>query len=468
MRSDSPNVREKGARFCSQPLAQATLRSTGISRCISRCTKRPYRPDRFRGLASSTLPRCASVWEHFPFFSLWTCLTWKALQSSRRLRVDEMNCRRLVALLPCVACVVFAGCSTVPQISIKERWNQSINNFALVPIYPMLEQVYIGDLRLFVDKSSPYGLSSRYIGHVDGIENELYTKETKLPTYPKTKTPPSLAKSPPMWVQPDDQISPPGSVTQQRLRRAAFPSMALVSVTDGELGGSGLSGLWSWIVGGSVRSEATLNLSLFGVETLELDDISAYAATIEYLNEQVGSTDDSGSDAFKEGVCAAATSLGDPRGETSKIAVITRAFYARGIQYTYGDTFAASLRAAAGEGERPSLPREEMEAGVPLAPEEDEAPAPDGDEGKAGDGTNTVAVDLAELDSRTTPGLIGRFATVRDDRLALTDTFERPMAFGVDVLVLSLSDIGINCASVEVKVGERTDAVVLRGSPEEK
>ena len=305
-----------------------------------------------------------------------------------------MNCRRLVALLPCVACVVLAGCSTVPQISIKERWNQSINNFALVPIYPMLEQVYIGDLRLFVDKSSPYGLSSRYIGHVDGIENELYAKETKLPTYPKTKTPPSLAKSPPMWVQPDDQISPPGSVTQQRLRRAAFPSMALVSVTDGELGGSGLSGLWSWIVGGSVRSEATLNLSLFGVETLELDDISAYAATIEYLNEQVGSTDDSGSDAFKEGVCAAATSLGDPRGETSKIAVITRAFYARGIQYTYGDTFAASLRAAAGEGERPSLPREEMEAGVPLAPEEDEAPASDGDEGKAGDGTNTVADDL--------------------------------------------------------------------------
>ena len=380
-----------------------------------------------------------------------------------------MNLWRLLALLPCVASGALVGCTSAPQISVKEQWSDSIRNFALVPIYPMLEQVYIGDLRLFVDKSSPYGLSSRYIGHVEAIENELTAKEALLPTYPKTQTAPSLAEGPPMWVQPQDQIAPPGSDTQQRLRRAAFPSIALVSVTDAELGGSGLSGLWNWIVGGSLRSEATLHLSVFGVETLELDDISAYAATTEYFNNKLGTDQDDRPSVFREGICAAATSLGDPTGETTKIAVVTRAFYARGIQYTYGDTFAASLRAAAGEDERPSLPtNEELDADPLSGSEGDDSLGSNDDEDPEDEAVEPVAVDLTELDTRTTPGLVGRFATVRSDHLALTDTFERPMAFGVDVLVFPLSNLNIDCTKVEVKASERKDAITLRGSPEDQ
>ena len=380
-----------------------------------------------------------------------------------------MTLWRLAVLLPCVACVALVGCTSTPEISVKEKWNDSIRNFALVPIYPMLEQVYIGDIRLFVAKSSPYGLSSRYIGHIEGIENELTAKEAMLPTYPKTQTSPSLAKDPPMWVQPQEQITPPGSDTQQRLRRAAFPSVALVRVTDAELGRSGLSGLWNWIVGGSVHSEATLNMSVFGVETLELDDISAYVSATEYFKQKLGSGENDGSSAFKEGICAAATSLGDASGETTKLAVVTRAFYARGIQYTYGDTFAASLRAAAGEDERPSLPTKgELDVDALSASESDDPQASVAEEDQGNEPAEPVAVDLTELASRTTPGLVGRFATVRSDQLALTDTFERPMAFGVDVLVFPLSSVNVNCTNIAVKVSERTDAVTLRGSPEEE
>ena len=374
--------------------------------------------------------------------------------------------KRLVLLLPCLLVV---GCSTVPEISVKERWNDSIKSFALVPIYPMLEQVYIGDLRLFVNDSSPYGLSSRYIGHVEGIEDELYLKEAALPVYPKTSAPPSLNdRSASMWQQPTGQMILPGADTQLRLRRAAFPSLTLVTVSEADLGGSGLSGLWNWIVGGSSRSEANLSLSVVGVETLELDDVTAYNATLEYFGKLVSTSDEAKVEVFEEGVCAAAQWLGDSTGEASKIAVVTRAFYARGIQYTYGDSFAASLRAAAGEGERPSLPNKNSETMEQLKGAQGKTLPSGTTEGNDGSDGNTVAVDLAELETRTTPGLIGEFAMLRSDRLALAETFERPMAFGVGVLAFPLSDIGIDCNSVPSKVGVRTDGITLQAPSERK
>ena len=351
---------------------------------------------------------------------------------------------RHLTLLFCVFLLV--SCASDQQISVKDRWSDAIRNFALVPIYPMVEQVYIGDLRLFTDKSNPYGLSSRYIGHVEDVEVALLKKEIELPVNPKTKTAPIITDKSKIWPQPDDPIILPGLAVQPRLRMAALPNIALASVTEAEFGRGGISGLWSKIVGGRARSSATLNIAVSGVETLEIDDISAYNLTHEYLITKISSS------GYKKGLCASAVSLGDPAGMQSNIAVVTRVFYARGIKYSYGKTFGATLRAAAGEGTRPSLPLQDTESPTPVANTETalEEPTP-------------LAVDLSELASRTTPGQVRQIATVSSDTLTLEEVFERPMAFGVDVMVFPISKLKINCSSTEntVEVVERSQSTAL-------
>ena len=350
---------------------------------------------------------------------------------------DEFMARNFSRMMVLMLCALFlASCASIPQISVKERWNDSIRSYALIPIYPMVEQFYVGDLRLFTGNAGPYDLSSRYLGHVDSIGNALFKKEGRLPIFPKTSVAPSDANKTTAWPQPAEPILLRGSVTEPRLRMAALPSIALARLTGGELGGRGISGLWNWVVGGNARSEATLNISVSGVETLEIDDVTAYTLSNEYLKQQKESP------AFREGLCAAATTLGDPNGTKSKIAVVTRVFYARGIKYVYGKTFDAALRAVAGEGDRPELPLEGIKSSDP---------ATSGTAVEA-EKPNLPAVDLSPLTSRTTPGLLGRFAAAKGDTLKLVEVFERPLAFGAAALLVSVSKLGIDCSEVEVTV----------------
>ena len=339
-------------------------------------------------------------------------------------------------MLTLVLCLFLqVNCSSIPQTSVKERWNDSIKNYALVPIYPMVEQAYIGDLRLFTDNTNPYGLSSRYIGYVDEIEEELRKNEKLRPKYPNKKLAPDNA----------GEATVPPKPGEQHLGIAALPNITLVRITEAEIGGSGITGLWNWIVGGSGRSEAMLNLSVSGIETQEIDDIKAYALTKEHLEEQ------SNSPTFKEGVCAAATTLGDPTGMTSKIAVVTRVFYASGIKYVYGKSFGATLRAVAGEGSYQDLTQQR------------ETMPPVYSANSLEMGVNNLtppAVDLLALAKKTTPGLVGRFAKASRDTLTLEEVFERPIAFGADVLVFPISPL-IDCSEIKVEVIKREDTTTL-------
>jgi len=348
-------------------------------------------------------------------------------------------------------CALFlVSCASIPQISVKERWNDSIRSYALIPIYPMVEQFHVGDLRLFTGNTGPYDLSSRYLGYVDSIGDALFDKEGRLPIFPKTSVAPSNANRTIVWPQPAEPILLPGSVTEPRLGMAALPSIALARLTGGELGGRGISGLWDWIVGGNARSETTLNISVFGVETLEIDDITAYTLSNEYLEEKKESP------AFQKGLCAAATALGDPNGTKSKIAVVTRVFYARGIKYIYGKTFDAALRAIAGEDERPELLLDGIRSSDP----------PTSGTSVGAEQPNLRADDLSPLTSRTTPGPLGRFATAKGDTLKLAEVFERPLAFGAAALFVPVSKIGINCSEVEVTASGAGPESALAAPPD--
>ena len=205
-------------------------------------------------------------------------------------------------------------------------------------------------------------------------------------------------------------------------------------------------------MGGTIRSEAILSLSVSGVETVEIDDVSAYAVTIEYLQMQAMS------ETFKEGLCAASVALGDASGTTAKIAVVTQVFYARGIKYVYGSTLESAFRAIAGEGAYPDLPNKTVAEGRPATnPDEVGAKMP-----------NPPAVDLSELATQTTPGLVGRFATARGDNLMLEEVFERPLAFGVDVLVIPISNLNINCSKIKVNNVEPSKGTALTAPPEKE
>ncbi len=360
-----------------------------------------------------------------------------------------METRKIRILAVALWAALLTSCATYSPNSVKERWNESIRNYALIPIYPMVEQVYIGDIRLFTGKTNPYGLSSIYIGHVPDIEDDLKYKERELPINPKTMQPPDPANKSAVWPQPDQPISLPATTEDPdlRLKLAALPNIELASVTEADFGWSGISGLWNWIVGGHAGSRTTLRISVSGVETLEIDIISAYGNTKDHLEYMVSTeTDKHGKivpNAFMNGVCAAAKTLGDPKGKTSKFAVVTRVFYARSIKYVYGETVGAALRAAAGSGTRPNLP-----------PRKDllSDPQPDEPDGKESEEQSDA---LSELANSSSPGFVGSFATAQDESQELEKVFERPMAFGVDILTFPISNFGINCKNVDLLVDQR-------------
>jgi len=331
-------------------------------------------------------------------------------------------------------------------LPVKERWADSVRNFALVPIYPMREDVYIGDLRLYRIESDPFSLNSRSLGSVD-LARVVAEREGSRPTFPSSsasfpteesdKAPAEesdKAASKP-WRQPTGSLVADGEPAN-RLRLAALPGLEMVRASTAELGASGITGLWRFIVGGRVDSQQTVILSLRGIETLELPDTVAATRFREHLEEGMNrgliDTDDDGKpeegddgkpeEHFLLGVCAAADRLGDPTMENVRIAMVTRVFYARAINYSFGDTFGAAIRAAAGE----TIP--------------DLAAANGEDNAETGTGAaarpTPPEVDLGAFESGT-PGITARASHVSSDGLSLTEVYEKPLAFGADVLVLS-------------------------------
>ncbi len=76
-----------------------------------------------------------------------------------------------------ITALALAGCAS-PQISVKEKWSRSIANYDLVPLYPMREDVFIGDVRI------------HRVEGVEKVENRL------IPTVPFDR---SRACKPMVW-----------------------------------------------------------------------------------------------------------------------------------------------------------------------------------------------------------------------------------------------------------------------------
>lgn len=310
-------------------------------------------------------------------------------------------------------CSVLLACGT-PKIPVQERWAESIRNYALVPVYPMREDLFVGDIRIHDVEGSPYAINSRLLGHVP-VEEALESKEKELPTYGKSSSPPSPKADPPaVWSQPESSLrrDSPGN----RLRLAALPKIDAVRVTSGDVSGGGLLGLLSIVGGAGLESEQTLVVSLSGIETVELVDTQAIPHFAAWLSKRLSATD--GDTNFVYAVCANAQRFGENAVKNTRISMVTRALYARGIDYSYGDTFGGALRASAGVG------------GVITEP----IVTPDGKE--AAKQPQAPSVDLSKI-TPSAPGVSARITRASRDGLSMTEVYEMPLAFGADVIAVN-------------------------------
>lgn len=400
-------------------------------------------------------------------------------------------------LLGLACATTLLSCAAVPEFQVKEKWSESIRNFSVVPIYPMREDVFVGDVRLFVEGADAFSPASRALSRIN-LNDGLSKRYTGLPEFSKTdddiqrpnvQTPEAAnvdgagensvvvvrPDAPVRWKQRttsgDDIFKPNAEKKGDRLRLASFPGLSLARVSAAEASGGGISGIWNFVVGGDLSSSAILDISVDGVESVEIDDVTAYTLIMEDLRAKI---EGPARVSYLPGVCAAARRLGDEAGDRSFISVVTRVFYARSIRYTYANDLKGSLRAAAGEAavslptaQNPTIPRPAPSAAnyqfnifsggtEPFGAQGAASPSPA--TGTDGD-TAAASVDAAPVPAQqpvsqpptATPLSPGAGVVVgagRRDTLVRDEIFERPMAFGVDVMNFSLAKWGVECAKV--------------------
>jgi hypothetical protein len=270
----------------------------------------------------------------------------------------------------------------------------------------MRENVFIGDVRVHTSKGDAYSLTSRYLGHIE-VEAALEESERRLPVYGSSNSTLKPADGKLVWQQPLSNLSAGNAA--DRLRLAALPKIDLARLTSGDLGGSGVIGIWNFLVGGSTASEQTLVMSVSGVENLELPDPIALEALDRYLKRFFLE------DYNLSAICLAARRFNDLKFEHTRISMVTRVVYARSIDYAFGDNFGAAIRAAAGEGS--------VNTGALTVQSDDRD-------------QSLPVVDPAQLSGTGVPGLSASFRRQTKDGLSITEVFERPMAFGVDLITI--------------------------------
>jgi hypothetical protein len=134
-----------------------------------------------------------------------------------------------------IACLMLAlsGCGlrSVPEVPVAEQWTRTINNFSLIPIYPMRENVYVGDVRLTVNLAAvergiiPY----RNLGHV-GLAEQLNGYYQNRPSLPADKSFDGRREPKAPWEQPTSAGSiytpttiDPANTNRLRRHAAALP-----------------------------------------------------------------------------------------------------------------------------------------------------------------------------------------------------------------------------------------------------
>lgn len=358
----------------------------------------------------------------------------------------------LVALNACSS-------SKVPEVPVEEQWRKTIHNFSLIPIYPMRESVFVGDVRLTVDPSvvQPQILPYRNIGRID-LSKDLKDYYKRQPEFPVTKLPENgngSGTEGKAWPQPKlavgESIFGPGG-GENRLRLAALPGVKVATVFQGSVGARApVQGVGNVGAGAAAESSRILEISLTGIEELEAPSDFVLKEAFENFCKKPESGFTPENLRF-----ALAQMIGEPTPELlekakPKIAIISRVLYARSIDYTFktDQGFGADV-AAVTEGLK-SLVELSQALGPGGTQNPTEVQPTESSTLSARAEIARMAASLrSKLSASSSPG-VALSATFVDARgVTLTQTFERPMAFGVQTVSYNLGELeaGKTCTQI--------------------
>jgi hypothetical protein len=362
-----------------------------------------------------------------------------------------LECFARVGVLAILAVLVLSGCGlrSVPEVPVAEQWTRTVNNFSLIPIYPMRENVYVGDIRLTVDSAAvergivPY----RNLGHLklNGQLDEYYRGR---PSLPHDKGFDGRRDPTAPWEQPTsaDSIYVPVAIdpaNTNRLRLAALPGVKVATVAQGSLGGRVPLQGWGQIGGGlAARGTRLLDISLTGIEEAEApSDYMVKAAFDAYCEREKFTSLSKASLEFSlaQLIPPARWNPGIMQEVRPQIAILNRVLYARAIDYTFktAEGYGADIAAVVG----PLKDLQALSQSVGAS-----AKSPPGTElvGAAGTGTIPLAKELAALvaslrstlSASASPGVALSTVFVDARGVTLRDIYLRPLAFAAQAVAL--------------------------------
>lgn len=335
--------------------------------------------------------------------------------------------------------VVVVACARDPNISVKREWTNAVRSFAMIPVYPMRENVYVGDLRVTGDRDDPFALNYRNFGHID-VSTVLEREMRALPQFPVTE-PPSNGQL--AFGQPKAT----GSInshrgTPNRLNMVALPGVELATLRGADLAAHGPVGGVAGLFNLGFRKNDVVKLTLKGVESMEITDQNAWPALLKRCGQLKGVTNSVNSTALAASVRAVTTAEDGPA--KPSLHMITRVFYARSIVYTTN-----RVRQTGGNFSTGASQEDIPDPGDPLSSippllndgkQSSSAGTTTDTQGAATAGTvEEPSAGSVQVRSET-PGVSASFVSASESAVSLTQIFERPLAFAVDVLTIELGD----------------------------
>lgn len=362
--------------------------------------------------------------------------------------------------------VSLAGCrARPPELSVADQWARAIHNYSLIPVYPMREDVYVGDVLLSIDPEDTKkgNLNYRRLFSLDLSESlrDFYKKRQSLPpTHYDEKSGAFVAGKQPRAKGNVFLADPTDPDNVNRLRMAALPGIKVATVSAGTFGARAPVGTFDLAFGASAEASRRLDIALTGIEEIQVP--SDY--TIKLALEKACKDSKTGALLSPDAIRFALAQLvrpDSPKGPPSwntpeaqqrlddarpQVRVVSRVLYARAIDYTFAADAgsAAELAAVAGSleelGELVEKLRESREAASRDGTNKAESAAP-GSASAARDRasglTGKASGLLSSVAGSKAPGIVGSFLFVDSRGLTLREVFERPMAFAVQAVAFS-------------------------------
>ncbi len=315
---------------------------------------------------------------------------------------------------------------------IASDWNATVRRLGIEPIYPPQEDFQVGDIYASafgaIDDAPTLAGRAVKIYHYD-MRPDLERVQSQLIAFPATM--PRPADNGAVWPQPHSDDSPFGNAATppKGLSLAVFPGFTLGHVRHS---GSDVGGLFrgvSTAITQSGESDDDVELRIPFAETYGVPSLVATGRLDMFCEDET--TRDACSDDFlrRQLSMVAGKAVFEP-GVSVELILVSRVYLARAIEQVHSST------SAAGANVRIAAKLRDVSAAAADVP----TPPPTPDQAQSLEAAKALAGTISrqrqQLDALAQDignGRNGLGATVQaaeSGRIAITQTFERPVAFG--------------------------------------